>query len=213
VYIPSAFKVTEPVCLKNFIQTYSFATLFTMAGDAPFATHLPFLLEPENGEHGTLLGHVARANPHWQAFDGTREALVVFQGPHAYISPTWYNSIAVPTWNYAAVHVYGRPRIVEDISVVTALLDRLVRVYESGFEKPWDGVLPQEFKQGLLRAIVAFEIPITRIEGKFKLSQNRSAEDQAGMLSKLEASQFAESRALASFIENLARESRPDSVP
>ena len=120
MYIPKSFQVTDPEVLAAFIRAHSFATLVSAVDGTPFATHLPLLLD-----QGTLLGHVARANPHWQAFDGQREALAIFHGPHAYISPTWYaTGPAVPTWNYAAVHVYGAPRLIEG-EALAALVDRL----------------------------------------------------------------------------------------
>ena len=179
MYRPKAFVVSDPEQLQSFIEQYSFATLVNTVDGRPFATHLPFLLDPNTSAQGALLGHMARANPQWRTFEDSQEVLVIFQGPHAYISPSWYETApAVPTWNYAAVHVYGVPRIIEDGERLATLVDRLTAVYESGMPQPWPGDIPVDFKQKLLKAIVGFVIDITRIEGKFKLGQNRSLEDQ-----------------------------------
>lgn len=200
MYIPKSFQVTDPEVLAAFIRAHSFATLVSAVDGTPFATHLPLLLD-----QGTLLGHVARANPHWQAFDGQREALAIFHGPHAYISPTWYaTGPAVPTWNYAAVHVYGAPRLIEG-EALAALVDRLVTTYEAGQAKPWSGELPAEYKAKLLQAIVGFEMEIVRIEGKFKLGQGRSPEDQLGVIGQLMSSADPVAQALGA----LARSQLP----
>ena len=164
---------------------HSFATLVTCDGASPFATHLPVQYDPE-GEQGTLLGHMARTNPQWRHF-GDDEVLTIFPGPHAYVSPRWYETeLAVPTWNYAAVHVYGIPRIITDHARVCALLQSMTDEYESSADAPWTGDIPAEFRDSLIESIVAFEIPIGRIEAKFKLSQNRPAEDQQRVLSSCE---------------------------
>jgi transcriptional regulator len=187
VYVPPAFREDRPDVLHGVIRGYSFGTLVSSLDGEPFATHLPFLLDPTRGEHGTLLGHLARANPHWQGFATGGESLALFQGPHAFISPTWYaTEFAVPTWNYVAVHAYGRPRVIEDEATVRAFLERLVGEYEDPKGRPWTMErLPAEMLSGLLRAIVAFEIPITRMEGKRKLNQNRSQADRRGVVAAL----------------------------
>jgi transcriptional regulator len=201
MYVPAAFKVDDRSVLYDFIERYSFATLITTAEGIPFASHMPLLLDRERE---VLLGHLARANPHWQSFDGTQEELAIFSGPHAYVSPSWYvERPAVPTWNYAAVHVYGAPRLL-DADRLRGLLARLVRYYESGSEQPWQYDLPEDYRQRMERAVVGFEMPIARIEGKFKLGQNRSAEDRHSMLARLKAGN-ADARTLASFIEAYAR--------
>jgi transcriptional regulator len=182
MYVPPHFAVTERQRLIALMQTRSFAQLITVAEGEPFASHLPLLWEQEGGPHGRLVGHMARANPQWRHFASGQNALAVFAGPHAYISPSWYDSKAqVPTWNYAAVHAYGAPRVIEDQAAVLALLQQLVGTYESGFDKPWrmDG-LPQGHAERMSQAIVAFEIPIVRLEGKWKLGQNKTAADRAG---------------------------------
>jgi transcriptional regulator len=187
VYIPEANRETRPEVLHRIIRENSFATLVTGGGGELVASHLPFLLEPERGAQGTLVGHMARANGQWQSFREGEEVLAIFQGAHAYISPSWYAAeMSVPTWNYVAVHAYGVPRLIEESAALRRLLAALVPVYEAGLPKPWslDG-LPEEFVERLARAIVGFEIPITRLEGKLKLSQNRSREDRESVVAAL----------------------------
>jgi len=179
MYLPKSFQIEDLPELHTFIQSFNFATLVTQHDGAPFATHLPFLLDAERGPQGTLLAHLARANPQWRDFAAGAEALVIFQGPHAYISPSWYETHpSVPTWNYAVVHAYGVPRIVEDQATLHHMLETLVDTHEAGFAQPWRMDLPQEYLDKMMRAVVGFEIVITRLEGKLKLSQNRSEHDQ-----------------------------------
>ena len=197
MYIPKAFAITDGEALHACIEAYSFATLVTTVDGAPFATRLPMLLDRDAGAHGTLIGHVARANPHWRSFDSGAQALAMFDGPHAYISPRWYATApAVPTWNYATVHAYGIPRVIEDPHRVEAIVDRLVAIHEKPMARPWSArEVPAEFKANLLKAIVGFEMPIDRIEGKFKFGQNRPPEDQLATIIELEKT--SESSALA----------------
>lgn len=200
MYIPTAFRADDRDALYDLIDRHGFGTLVTVPDGTPFATHLPFVLDRARG---VLLGHVARANPHADALAGA-EALVVFQGPHAYVSPSWYaTGPAVPTWNYAAVHVYGTASLLDEPSLID-LLDRLEKQYESGRERPWtmDG-LPPDFLRKLVRGIVGFAVPLSRVEGKFKLNQNRPAEDRSGVISAL-AEGNAEERALAEFMARFA---------
>lgn len=198
MYIPPAFRVEDASKLAAFIQRHSFATLVTFDGSAPFASHLPMLFHPEKGSHGALISHMARANPQWQHFASGSEALVIFHGPHSYISPSWYQTEpAVPTWNYATVHAYGVPSIFTEHERVVGFLQDTVSAYESSREQPWPGELPVDFRDKLIQGIVAFEIPISRIEGKFKLGQNRPAADVQGVFDVLAHSNDAESRAVA----------------
>jgi transcriptional regulator len=213
VYVPEHFDASDPAWCHALMRQESFATLIAAdEAGVPFATHLPVLLDEARGPLGTLLGHVARANPHWRHLSrigaGGRPALVVFQGPHAYVSPAWYQvQPSVPTWNYLAVHAYGVPALVEEPARVKAFLARLVQVYEGSRPAPWRlDSLPDEYVDGMLRGIVAFEIPIDRLEGKAKLGQNRSAADQAGVRAELEATGDPLSRAVA---ELMARPARP----
>jgi len=198
MYIPSAFQIEDADKLTQFMRQHSFATLITQDATAPFASHLPVLIDSSVGEQGTLLSHMARANPQWRHFASGNEVLTIFQGPHSYISPSWYQTkLAVPTWNYSSVHAYGVPQIIEEQDRVAALLDKLVTTYEAPFAEPWSGDLPAEFRDRLIQGIVAFEIPITRIEGKFKLGQNRSPEDLQRAYAALSQSDNASSRDLA----------------
>jgi transcriptional regulator len=198
MYIPPAFRVEDASKLGAFIQRHSFATLVTWDGAAPFASHLPMLFRPQAGNHGLLVSHMARANPQWQHFAPGREALVIFHGPHSYISPSWYQTEpAVPTWNYAAVHAYGVPAVFREHERVVALLRETVSRYEAAFERPWPANLPEEYRDKLIGGIVAFEIPLTRVEGKFKLGQKRSQADLQGVFDALSRSEDAESRAVA----------------
>ena len=191
MYIPAAFRESRLEVLHGLIREHSFATLVSQLDDGQFfATHMPFLLDAERGPSGTLVGHMARANPHWQAFSSrAREALVIFQGPHAYISPNWYRSTqAVPTWNYSAVHAYGRPQLMEEPRRVRALLEATVQTFESGLPEEWTtGHVSEEYIAGLIRGIVAFEVPIDRLEGKRKLGQNRPVADAESAAAGLQA--------------------------
>jgi transcriptional regulator len=205
MYTPASFRVDDPDVLDRFIDEYSFATLISVRGGVPFATHLPLLLD--RGRR-VLLGHFARANPQAEVVGDRGESLAVFQGPHAYISPAWYATApAVPTWNYAAVHVYGP---LEPLSAdrTRELVDLTVDKYESTRPVPWPNDLPEDFRDKMLKGIVGFEMPIGRIEGKFKLGQNRSEADQLGMLSQLQSG-GPDARSLAEFIGRHRESIRP----
>lgn len=201
MYLPKSFEVTDPDKLAEVMRRFSFATLITTTDGVPFATHLPVLHRTLAGTAGVLVGHVARANPQWQHFANETESLAIFSGPHAYVSPTWYaTELAVPTWNYIAVHAYGVPRVVEDEEWMEALLDEMVQRYESNRPQPWPNQLPDDFRRNLLKSIVGFEMPITRIEGKFKLSQNRLAQDQVNVVGELSSSANPDARAVADWM-------------
>ncbi len=198
MYLPKSFQIEDLAELHAFMQAYNFATLVTQHDGAPFASHLPFMLDAERGPHGTLLAHMARANPQWRDFAAGSQALVIFQGPHAYISPSWYETHpSVPTWNYAVVHVYGTPQIVEDHATLHHMLETLVDTHEAAFAQPWRMELPPDYLDKMMRAVVGFEIEITRLEGKLKLSQNRSEHDQQRVAAALEHSESPLDRDLA----------------
>ena len=189
MYTPESFKVDELAELHTLIRRHSFGLLLTAHEGEIAATHLPFMVDAERGTRGTLLAHMARANPHWQLFDGQREALAAFGGAHAYISPSWYESpVTVPTWNYMAVHAHGRPVIVADKARVRTVLERLVTLHETHLDPPWSTAQADEYVDQQLNYIVAFEIKIERLEGKFKLNQNRSRGDREGVVRALEGS-------------------------
>lgn len=186
MYTPRAFGVTDDDKLHALMRDYPFAVLVTPDVDSIETTHLPFLVDPSRGTHGTLLGHMARANPHWKRFDGACEATAIFTGPHAYVSPSWYaDPHTVPTWNYAAVHAHGRPVAIDDPQRVRELLAQLVDVHEAPLEPAWTMDQAEPGLDRQLGHIVAFEMEITRLEGKFKLSQNRSPADRRGVIKAL----------------------------
>lgn len=196
MYIPAAFRVEETGTLHSFIEHFGFATLVTTREGTPFATHLPLLLDRSQG---LILGHVARANPHWDFFEHT-ESLAIFTGPHAYISPAWYvTHPSVPTWNYTAIHVYGTAKLTTE-QRTREIVDALVTQYESNRASPWANDLPEEVRTHLLRGVVGFEMPISRIEGKFKLGQNRGEGDRERMLINLRSAGIDASQ-LAAFID------------
>jgi len=172
MYIPAAFKVDDAAQLFGLIERYSFGLLVSQHDGEPFATHLPLLVDRSAGPRGALVGHMARANPQWQQAEG-QKVLAVFSGPHAYISPTWYESQnVVPTWNYAAVHVYGTFRAIHDEPATMQIVHDTVEVYEASMPSPWKFDPASEFNRRMIKAVVAFRIEINRIEGKLKLNQN-----------------------------------------
>lgn len=191
MYVPKQFSIDDRETLGRVIRDNPFGLLAGQLDGAPFVTHLPFLLDGER-----LLAHFARGNPHWKAIDGETEMLAVFQGPHAYVSPRWYEpGSAVPTWNYVAVHVHGAPRLIEEPAAVRAQMEALVHEYEGG---AWTMAgQDADFIKRMLRGIAAFEMPITRIEGKFKLSQNRSAEERRNVAREIAKSDDGAAQALA----------------
>ncbi|MBV9469502.1 MAG: FMN-binding negative transcriptional regulator [Abitibacteriaceae bacterium] len=202
MYIPSFNRVEDFEKLATFMRQHSFATLITYHDHVPYATHLPLLLDADCGPHGTLRGHLARSNEQWQHFTAEQEVLVIFHGPHAYVSPSYYEvAPAVATWNYVAVHAYGVPHIIEDQEQLAALLQAQIETYEAGRAEPWPGDLPADYKLKMMRGIVGFEIPITRLQGKWKLGQNRSQSDQQGVYAALRQSSFAEEQELAAVME------------
>ena len=202
MYIPPFNKITDKVRINAFIHAHGFASLVTRGEHGLWASHLPVLLDENVGEHGRLRSHMARANAQWRDLAQGGEVLCVFHGPHAYISPSWYvQQHTVPTWNYGAVHVYGRPRLVETDALKQIVRDTTTK-YESAMPIPWTIPLSEEEMDRMCKAIVGFTIEITRVEAKFKLGQNRSPEDQAKMLQALRAAPDCGSRELAQFIED-----------
>jgi transcriptional regulator len=181
MYTPKHFAENDPERLAAFIDQHGFGALVTIAEGKPFASHIPFLCDARSN---LLRGHVARANPQWRHFSDTGEVLVMFEGAHAYISPSWYLTPGVPTWNYAVTHVYGIARALEDPESIARIVEALTRKHESGNNPPW----APSYDRKMLNAIVGIEISVTSFEGKLKLSQNRSAADRASVIAKLEAS-------------------------
>jgi transcriptional regulator len=189
MYVPKAFREDDINTLHKFMREHSFATLITVHEGVPFASHLPFILDDRRGPNGILLAHMARANPQSHDFVNEQEVLVIFQGPHAYVSPSWYEvELSVPTWNYAVVHAYGIPRLMKDGEELYKLLKILIETHEAQFENPWPFQLPNDYLQKMIRGIVGFEIEITRLEGKFKMSQNRTESERENVIAALQES-------------------------
>lgn len=202
MYVPMHFREERLEVLHAIIEENSFATLVSSSPEGIVATHIPFLLRRSEGRFGMLRGHVARANPHWTHL-AQGEAVVIFLGSHAYVSPSWYVSTdRVPTWNYVAVHAYGTPQLIEDDSILRELVEDTVTRYESELERPWKMSSLDESKiPGLLRGIVGFEIPIQRIEGKRKFGQNRSRADRESMVRGLRAHGGASGASIADLVD------------
>ena len=189
MYIPKLFKNEDTAEIEAFIQQNSFGILISTVDKMPVGTHIPIELEEIDGKK-VLCGHLARANTQWRSFEENKDVLVIFSGPHAYISSSWYKDKAenVPTWNYVAVHVYGKIRIVEDQELWVSL-KKLVDKYEQGSDNPASiETMSAKMIEHQMRAIVGFEIEIIDIQAKYKLSQNRNAEDYQNVVSHLQQS-------------------------
>jgi transcriptional regulator len=197
MYIPPFNRVEDRQSINAFVHAHAFATLITNAEGKTLASHLPVLFDEKENR---LRSHMARANEQWKQLASGGEVLCIFHGPHAYISPSWYEEQhTVPTWNYAAVHVYGKPSLVDDATLEQIVFDTTAK-FESGMPQPWKLPLSEKEIAAMLKAIVGFKIDIGRVEAKFKLGQNRSREDQGKMLRNLQSAPDEESRALAKFI-------------
>lgn len=207
MHVPKHFEETRIDVLHAFIRAHPFATLITLSADGLEANHLPLVFDSEPAPLGTLRGHVARANPVWQHYRPDVDALAVFHGPHAYISPGWYPSKretgkVVPTWNYVVVHAHGPLRVVEDRAWLRSHLETLTAVHEVGRDTPWKITdAPADYIDTLLGAVVGIEIPIAKLVGKWKLGQNRPARDRAGAIEGL----LQEGNANAAAIAELMR--------
>jgi transcriptional regulator len=200
MYVPTVFAETDKARLHDFIDANSFGLLVSTHGGEPFATHLPFLLERDTGPHGCLVGHMARANPQWHDLDG-QQVLAVFSGPHAYISPTWYESAnVVPTWSYVAVHAYGICRLIHDPEGLSQILKASVATFERSMPRPWTLDTGTDYIEKLLKAIVGFRIEISRLEGKWKVSQNHPEERRWKVVRVLEQSADADVREIARLV-------------
>lgn len=200
LYTPGHFNGSDADAL-DLIREYSFATLVTTSDGEPHITHLPMLWEPAGGEHGVLLGHMARANPHWRAF-AQGHTIALFHGPHAYISPSWYAEPVqnVPIWNYATVHAHGAPELIEDATDKLSLIDRTTAQFERSNAMPWKREVSGDRLDRMLAAIAAFRIPLTRIEAKFKMNQNRTPADRTKVISQLRDAKHPELSAMADWM-------------
>jgi transcriptional regulator len=206
MYTPKLNRVAEREILIEAMRAYSFAILFSLQSlpedtSRQIATHLPLVVKDE-GPHGLLEGHFAHANPHWQSLAG-REALVVFSGPHSYVSPGLYvDPLSVPTWNYIAVHAYGTLELIEDEPAKDTLLAGLIQVHEPAFAEKWRA-MPENFRRSMLAGIMGFRFPIARIEGKFKISQNRDEAERRNVHAA-HAAGSPDEQALAAWMQRLA---------
>lgn len=193
MYIPTAFLETRPEVLQGLIRSHPLALLVSAGPDGLAATPIPMLLYPGEGANGVLRGHLARANGQWRDLAGGAECLAVFQGEHGYVTPSWYPSKqaahkVVPTWNYATVQAWGRPAVVEDPAWLRRLLDDLTGAQEQARPLPWSPAdAPQDFIAAMIQAVVGIEIQVGRMEGKWKMSQNREDGDRAGVIAGLGA--------------------------
>ena len=206
MYNPPSFAEHDVEVMHAFIEAHPLGALVTASASGLFATHLPLVLDRELGTHGTLQGHIARANPHHELAGEVAEALVLFSGADAYVTPTMYASKAkhgkvVPTWNYVAVHAHGTLRFVREPDALRRHLGRLTARHEASKPRPWSiADAPADYIEKQLGAIVGVEIEITRLEGKWKMSQNRSAEDVNGMIEGLGASEDEREREVADIV-------------
>lgn len=205
MYIPKHFQLNDEDMINEFIEQYSFATLFSQHNGEPYATHLPLTF---NKDEHALYGHFARPNEQWRD-TGNQQVLAVFHGPHCYISPSWYETpMAVPTWNYVSVHVYGRLERIEDQEIIVNSLHEMVNKYEKANSSYQLNEVDAKFMEGMTKAIVAFKINITKIEAKAKLSQNHPVERQELVIQQLESSSEQNDLQIASLMKKNLDKSR-----
>lgn len=199
MYVPSHFSFTERAEIVSFMRRFNFAAVVSQVEGEPFATHLPFIVE-ERGEEIWLQAHFAKANPQWRNLEG-QMALVMFWEPHAYISPSLYSKeLNVPTWNYAAVHAYGRAKLIHDEAAMFDLLEKQIQTYEAAYFEQWSR-LPQDYKNAMLKGIVAFEMRVEKLEAKWKLSQNKPAQDRANVMAHLLESEDGTAREIGQMMQ------------
>ena len=208
MYTPSHFEETRIEILHELMRQHPLATLVTLGSDGLNANHIPLELVPEPSPFGTLRGHVARSNPLWSDFNHEIETLVIFQGANSYISPSWYptkkeTGKAVPTWNYAVVHAYGSLKIIDDPVWLRGLVERLTNHHEATKPDPWKvSDAPENYIEPLLRAIVGIEIPISKISGKWKVSQNQPNVNRTGVIKGLREMNDDNATAMAKLVED-----------
>ncbi len=184
MYIPEQFIEEDFKRIIDLVKNNPFGMLIPEHEGSPCISHLPFLIESNTGSYGKLIGHMARDNSQWKSLTETESVIVVFNGAHGYVSPTLYSTPGVPTWNYAVVHLHGKPTVIEDSAGVENILEKLTARFESNKPDPWKLSFPIE-KSKLLQMIVGFEVEIQKIEGKFKLSQNRKPQEQQNIINEL----------------------------
>jgi transcriptional regulator len=215
MYTPKAFEVTDLPMLHAAMKESELATLVTITTNGLVATHLPLLLDEAKGEYGTLTGHVSRANVQWRETDSNAEALIIFLGLDSYISPNWYpakqeTGRVVPTWNYAAIHAYGRITFIEDPEWLRTMVTDLTKKHEASFPAPWQVTdAPAVYIDSQLKAIVGFEFQIVRLEGKQKFNQNRSVEDRLGVIQGLRELEDERKTQVAELMEGIESRLKP----
>lgn len=212
MYLPKHFEETGVQILHELIRAHPLGVLVMLTSRGLAANHIPFEVEPDPAPFGTLRGHIARANPLWRDFSRDVEALAIFQGPSTYISPSWYRTKretaeVVPTWNYAVVHAHGAVRFIDDRAWLHGFVEKLTNRHEAGRREPWKVTdAPSDYIEKQLAAIIGLEIPITRLVGKWKVSQNRPAQDRDGVVEGL----LQEGGRSAAAMANLVRQSRSE---
>jgi transcriptional regulator len=215
MYTPKAFEVTDLPLLHAAMKQSELATLVTITTNGLVATHLPLLLDETRGEYGTLTGHISRANVQWRETDANAEALIIFLGLDSYVSPNWYpakqeTGRVVPTWNYAAIHAYGRITFIEDPEWLRAMVSDLTKKHEASFPAPWQVTdAPAVYIDSQLKAIVGFEFQIVRLEGKQKFNQNRSVEDRLGVIEGLRELEDERKTQVAELMEGIESRLKP----
>lgn len=202
LYRPPAFASDDAAAIARLIDEHPFATLITAGSGEPQVSHLPLLHQSEPAPNGSLIGHVARANPHWRHL-GSGASLAIFHGPHAYVSPSWYAepSVQVPTWNYVVVHVHGHAAIEADSTATLATLQKMIGRFEGGRAAPWRLQLEGARLDAMVGAIVAFRIAIARVDAKFKLSQNKEKTDRRLVAAALRGEALADATATADWMD------------
>jgi len=214
MYIPRHNEENRVPVMHALMASQPFATLVTMGGSGLFASHLPIVLDPDGSEFGTLNAHISRANTQWRDLVPSVDALAIFAGHHHYISPTWYpetreHGKEVPTWNYVVVHAYGPLKVIEDTHWLRKHVESLTKIHEAASPVPWNvGDAPADFIQSLLHGIVGLELPIRRMEGKWKVSQNRTERERQGVLEGLTRLDTPESRAMKALVEEKLKASQ-----
>jgi transcriptional regulator len=212
MYLPKHFEETRVPLLHGLIRTYPLGALVMPGPDGLDANHIPFEIDPEPGPFGTLRGHIARANPLWREHSANAAALVIFQGPDTYVSPSWYatktdTGKVVPTWNYAVVHAHGAVRFIDDRTWLRGFVEKLTNRHESPRREPWSITdAPPDYIESQLGAIIGLEIPIARLVGKWKVSQNRPAADREGAAEGLSREGGAAGDAMARLIREASRD-------
>ncbi|MEO8537817.1 MAG: FMN-binding negative transcriptional regulator [Betaproteobacteria bacterium] len=209
VYLPTHFTAPDRAAAARLVHDHPFATLVTPAPDGPLISHVPLLLMSSSEPNGMLLGHMARANPHWRQA-GSVESVAIFHGPHAYVSPSWFADPAngVPTWNYAVVHATGTLEVLDDPLDARRVLDALATRFEATRDAPWQFAMSERQRDALVGAIVAFRMPVRLLTGKFKLSQNRTRDDQRRIADALDTEPYADATAVAAWMRRYGAATR-----